>query len=392
MLRGKRILVGVGGGIAVYKAAELVRLLQKQGAEVRCAMTRAATEFVTPLTFEALTGEAVQRELFDLTAEREMGHIKLARWADLVIVAPATANLLAKLAHGVADDLLTTLMQVREGAVLIAPAMNVSMWQSAATQRNAESLRARGFAFVGPEAGELACGETGAGRLADLDAIVQAAIAALTPPTLAGQHWVIDAGPTREHWDAVRFLANGASGRLGAEIARAAALHGARVTLIAGPGTPKVEGVVRIDVCSGQQMLAAALQAAADADCFVASAAVSDYRFAEPAAGKLKRGEIAALAVQLVANPDIVATVAAMVGRPRKVIAFAAEVQSHLASGRDKLKRKGADALFANDVANMGQNMAGGWWLTETGEEQIAPLPKEQLAWELVQRIAALGD
>jgi len=229
MLNGKRILIGIGGGIAVYRVAELARLLIKAGAEVRCVMTTSACEFVTPLTFEALTGQQVHQDLFDLTSERAMGHIQLARWADAVIIAPATANLLARLAHGFADDLLSTIMLVCDKPVLLAPAMNASMWHAAATQRNVEQLKKNNMRIIGPESGALACGEQGAGRLAEPSTIITALTTLLCEQSLKGQRWVINAGPTHEAWDGVRILSNRASGKLGVLLAEQASMRGADV-------------------------------------------------------------------------------------------------------------------------------------------------------------------
>ena len=386
MAESKRILIGIGGGIAVYRVAELARLLIKAGHEVRCVMTRSACEFVTPLTFEALTGESVHTDLFDLTSEREMGHIRLARWADAVIIAPATANLLAHIAYGIADNLLTTIMQVCEAPVLLAPAMNSSMWQSAATRRNVETLRGRGLHFVGPASGNLACGEQGAGRLSEPADIVNALLPLISEQALSGQRWVLNAGPTVEEWDAVRILTNRASGTLGSHLASTAAIMGADVTLIAGPGTPATHPLVkRLDVVTAGQMLAACEREAAGADLFVGTAAVSDFRFAERHAEKLKRSDAASLTVELVANPDIVATVAGMTGRPTRVVAFAAESQAHLAHAREKLAKKGVDAIVANDIANMGSDRAGGWWLTDSGESVIEANDKADFADKIIR-------
>ena len=281
MLAGKRILLGIGGGIAVYRVAELARMLVKQGATVRCVMTPAACRFVTPLTFEALTGEKVYTELFDLTAEREMGHIRLARWADVLVIAPATADLIAKIANGISDHLLTTMLQVREGPVLLAPAMNTSMWQSPANARNLELLRGQGMHIIGPEAGMLACGEEGEGRLSEPAAILAALQPLLAEPFLSGQHWVINAGPTWEPWDDVRFLTNRATGELGLALAEAAAAHGATVRLVAGPTVAaSSDAVSRHDVMTAEEMLTVCRTLASGADVFVATAAVGDFRFA----------------------------------------------------------------------------------------------------------------
>ena len=392
MLKGKRILIGIGGGIAVYRVAELARLLIKAGAEVRCVMTRSASEFVTPLTFEALTSNKVHSELFDLTSEREMGHIQLVRWADAVVIAPATANILARLSYGIADDLLTTMMQVNEAPVLLAPAMNSSMWESDATRRNVKTLKARGINFVGPESGELACGEQGAGRLSEPGDIVNALLPLLVEQSLKGESWVINAGPTAEAWDPVRLLTNRASGKLGAQLALTAATMGAEVTLIAGPGTPKADGQVkRINVESADEMLAACIESAAGSDTFVATAAVSDFRFHDIHAEKLKRGGTATMNVELAANPDIVAAIAAMDSRPGKVIAFAAESSNHIDHARAKLSRKNVDAVVANDISNMGSNSARGWWVTPSGEIAIDTDTKQAFAEQIIQHILELN-
>ena len=391
MLSGRRILVGIGGGIAAYRTAELVRLLIKQGAEVRCVMTRSACEFVTPLTFEALTGKEAHTELFDLTSEREMGHIQLARWADVIVIAPATANLITKLAYGIADDLLTTTMQVNDKPVLIAPAMNHSMWESSATQQNVKTLRSRGFHFSGPASGELACGESGSGRLNEPETIADDLLSLLCEQKLAGQHWVLNAGPTWEEWDSVRILTNRATGTLGSKLADIASAYGAKVTLIAGPGTPAgSHRVERITIESAAEMLEACQQQAKSSDVFIATAAVSDFAFKEHSKEKLKRGDAASLSVELINNPDIVASISGMDGRPKRVIAFAAESDHHIEHARDKLNRKGVDAIFANDVSNMGSDHAGGWWISPTANEQIEAMPKGQLAETIIEKIMEL--
>jgi len=413
MFTGKRILVGIGGGIAVYRVAELVRLLIKQGAEVRCVMTKSACEFVTPLTFDALTGEQTHTELFDLTkrgdnsagepnwtaegrrnagrgkeAEHQMGHIQLARWADAIVIAPATANLLTKLAYGIADDLLTTIMHVNETPVLIAPAMNHSMWESSSTKENVATLHKRGIHFSGPASGELACGEVGLGRLNEPETIANDLAPLLHEQRLAGQQWVINAGPTWESWDSVRLLSNRATGTLGAHLATAASALGADVTLIAGPGTPGTsDRVHRIDVESADEMLTACEASAKGAELFIGTAAVSDFRFSKLIAEKLKRGDIEQLQIELTANPDIVATIASMDKRPKRVIAFAAESSDHVEHARDKLSRKGVDAIFANDVSNMGSDSGSGWWITKEKTEAIDSLPKEKIAETIIEKI-----
>jgi phosphopantothenoylcysteine decarboxylase/phosphopantothenate--cysteine ligase len=391
MLTGRHILIGIGGGIAVYRIAEFTRLLIKQGARVRCVMTRSACEFVTPLTFEALTGEEVHTELFDLTGERTMGHIQLARWADVVVIAPATANLITKLAYGIADDLLTTIMQVNDKPVLIAPAMNHSMWSSSATQENVERLKARGIRFSGPESGDLACGEKGTGRLSEPETIIDRLLPLICEQNLAGQRWVINAGPTWEQWDPVRLLTNRATGTLGSCLARTASAHGADVTLVAGPGTPETpDAVHRINVESAEEMLASCREAAKGANLFIASAAVSDFRFSKLITEKLKRGDIEQLQIELTANPDIVVTIAAMEKRPQYVVAFAAESSDHIEHAREKLSRKDVDAIFANDVASMGSATGSGWWITTDRTEQIEPLPKEKIAEKIIEKIMEL--
>ncbi|MDQ6991771.1 MAG: bifunctional phosphopantothenoylcysteine decarboxylase/phosphopantothenate--cysteine ligase CoaBC [Mariprofundaceae bacterium] len=391
MLQQKHILLGITGGIAVYRIAELARTLIKQGAHVRCIMTASACAFVSPLTFEALTGESVHTELFNLTHEREMGHIQLARWADVVLIAPATCNVLAKISHGIADDLLTTMIQVCKQPILIAPAMNPSMWQSQATQDNITTLRQRGIHILPPASGILACGEHGAGRLPDLHIIVDTLIPLLQASYLQGQRWVINAGPTVESWDAVRTLSNRASGTLGACLARVAAAWGADVCLIAGVGTPSTpEYIQRVVVKTGLEMLAACEKHAANSDVFIATAAVSDFRFTHVATEKIKRGDTSSLHVELTANPDIVAHIAHMPERPHQVIAFAAETQQHIAHAQDKLQRKGVDAIVANDVSNMGQSTSSGWWVTPQHVTALTASDKTPFAMQIIQSIMEL--
>ena len=388
MLNGKHILIGIGGGIAVYRVAELVRMLKKCGADVRCVMTRSACEFVTPLTFEALTGEQVHTELFDLTSERNMGHIALARWADAVVIAPASASLLARLAHGIADDLLSTIMLVNKAPVLLAPAMNTCMWESPASRQNMHSLSARGMHCVGPAAGELACGEQGMGRLAEPRHIYSALLPLLTEQSLHGQRWTINAGPTHEAWDDVRLLSNRASGSLGALLAEQACIRGATVALIAGPGTPPSHPEVkRTAVESAQEMLQACQQQAAGSDLFIGTAAVSDFRFMQRIQGKLKRSDTRRMHVELLANPDIIAHIATMPERPTTVIAFAAESCRHIEHARLKLQHKQVDAVVANDVRNMGSSHAGGWWVSAHSEQRIEAEDKTAFAQRIIEQI-----
>ncbi|MDQ6951965.1 MAG: bifunctional phosphopantothenoylcysteine decarboxylase/phosphopantothenate--cysteine ligase CoaBC [Mariprofundaceae bacterium] len=391
MLKGKKILLGVTGGIAVYRVAELARMLIKEGAKVRCVMTHAACQFVTPLTFEALTGEKAHTALFNLTDEREMGHIQLARWADVVLIAPATSNILAKLAHGIADDLLTTMMQVCEQPILIVPAMNVSMWQSVATQKNVAYLKQQYIQILPPASGILACGEQGVGRLPDLNVIVDRLLPLLHSPRLQGQRWVINAGPTVESWDAVRTLSNRASGTLGAYLARWAKAWGADVCLIAGVGTPATPlEVQRVNVETGLEMLEACEKAAQDSDVFIATAAVSDFRFAVTSKEKIKRQNISSMMVEMVSNPDVVAHIATMPHRPKTVVAFAAESQNHMGYAKDKLERKAVDAIVANDVSNMGLSTSSGWWVTAEQTVAFEAAHKSQFAQQIIQKVMAL--
>lgn len=387
-----RILLGVSGGIAAYKAAELTRLLIRRGMDVQVVMSKAAQQFVAPLTFEALSGKPVHSDVFGLTDGTVMGHIRLIREADAMLIAPCTADVLAKLAHGVADDLLTTLVTARgDTPVLLAPAMNPAMWHAPATQRNVDLLQQQGLRVIPPDRGDMACGEQGDGRLPTPEVLANCLGATTMPPLLHGQRWVINAGPTVEAWDAVRLLSNRASGRLGVLLATQAAMMGADVTLVAGPGVAAVPASVqRLDVVSAEEMLQACLRAGQGADVFIASAAVSDYAFAEPVAHKLKRGDVATLQVNLRSNPDIVAHVATMTARPRLVIAFAAESDAHCLHARHKLEKKGVDAIVANDIGNMGGDQAGGWWLTATGQSALTAPDKAHFSRMIVLNILEL--
>jgi phosphopantothenoylcysteine decarboxylase / phosphopantothenate---cysteine ligase len=392
VLTGRHILLAVSGGIAAYRAAELARLLIRQKAAVRCVMTKGACEFITPLTMEALTGGQAYTELFDLTGEREMGHIQLARWADVLLVAPATADIIARFAHGICDNLLATLYQARRGPVLLAPAMNSAMWEASATQRNVRLLRESGVHLVGPAEGDLACGETGVGRMSEPEEILAALYPLLLEQTLAGQRWVINAGPTHEAWDAVRLLSNRASGRLGACLAEVAAMRGADVELVAGPGTPATSSAIRRhEVESANDMLITCEQAAGGADVFVGTAAVSDYRFSDQHVGKLKRGA-GGLSVQLQENADIVAHIAGMQRRPRSVVAFAAEAEEHAGHAQEKMRAKGADAIFVNDISRMGDALGAGWWLSGDAMQEADEMDKDDLASWLVDRVRELQE
>ena len=391
MLDGKRILLIIGGGIAAYKALDLIRRLKERGAAVTPVLTRAAEEFVTPLSVSALAGEKVHRALFDLTDEAEMGHIQLSRSADLIVVAPATADLMAKMAGGRADDLASTLLLATDTRVLIAPAMNVRMWQHPATQRNLATLRGDGVLTIGPNEGEMACGEHGPGRMAEPLEIVASIETALGDGPLAGRHVLVTSGPTHEPIDPVRYIANRSSGSQGFAIAEAAARAGARVTLVSGPVTlPTPAGVDRVDVETAREM-AAAVDAALPADIAVMVAAVADWRVAEAAGQKRKKdgsGKVPPL--QLVENPDILAGLCASPQRPRLVVGFAAETEAVIPHAQAKLARKGADWIVANDVS--GEVMGGSHntvhIVTAQGVESLPEMPKAAVARAIVERIS----
>jgi phosphopantothenoylcysteine decarboxylase/phosphopantothenate--cysteine ligase len=389
-MHNKRILLIVGGGIAAYKACELIRLLRKGGYTVRCVLTAGGAHFVTPMTLAALSEHPVYTSLWDLKDEAEMGHIQLSREADLVVIAPATADLMAKMAAGIADDLATTLLLATDKPVLAAPAMNVRMWQHAATVRNVAQLRADGVTVLSPDEGPMACGEFGPGRLPEPAAIFAAIQSHFADgQALAGKHILITAGPTHEPIDPVRYIANRSSGKQGFAIAAAAASLGARVTLVAGPvalDTPV--GVTRIDVETALQM-AAAINAALPADVAILVAAVADWR-SDAAAIKIKKDGNAPAPLALVENPDILATLAASPQRPRLLIGFAAETDHVLDHAQAKLARKGCDWIIANDVSGdvMGGSHNRVHLVTATGVESWDELPKQAVADRLVSRIA----
>ncbi|TBU94827.1 bifunctional phosphopantothenoylcysteine decarboxylase/phosphopantothenate--cysteine ligase CoaBC [Stutzerimonas kirkiae] len=349
----KRIVLGVGGGIAAYKSAELVRRLRDHGAEVRVVMTQGGREFITPLTLQALSGHPVHLDLLDPAAEAAMGHIELARWADLVLIAPATADLIARLAQGLANDLLTTLVLATNAPVALAPAMNQAMWADPATQANCARLTERGLRLLGPAAGSQACGDVGLGRMLEPEELAQSAADSFENGLLTGRHLLITAGPTQENIDPVRYITNHSSGRMGFALAEAAAEAGARVTLVAGPVfLPTPERVQRIDVISARDMLTAC-EAAMPCDLLIAAAAVADYRPEVVAPHKLKKDPANGdgLLLQMVRNPDILATLAGRPDRPFSV-GFAAETENLLAYATRKLRDKNLDLIIANDVAN----------------------------------------
>ncbi len=392
----RRVLLIVGGGVAAYKALLLTRLLRKAGIGVRPILTRAGREFVTPLSLAALAEDKVYEELFSLTDEAEMGHIELSRSADLVVVAPATADLIAKAANGLAGDLASTTLLATDKPVLMAPAMNVRMWLHPATQRNIATLKADGVSFVGPEEGTMACGEFGPGRLAEPEEIFAAIMAQLKGPAarpLAGKKALVTAGPTFEPIDPVRGITNRSSGKQGFAIAEALAKLGAEVTLIAGPvAQPTPVGVKRVDVETARQMLAAS-QAALPADVGVFVAAVADWRVDEAFGTKLKKEKGGPPALTFVENPDILATLAASgPQRPRLVVGFAAETNDVEAHARAKLARKGCDWIIANDVTEPGV-MGGGenvvLLITKDGMERWDRAAKDQVATQIAARIAA---
>lgn len=388
----KRILLIVGGGIAAYKACELVRLLRKAGHQVTCVVTAGGQHFVTPMTLAALSENQVYTTLWDLKDEAEMGHIQLSRAADLVVVAPATADLLAKMAAGIADDLATTLLLATDKPVLAAPAMNVRMWQHAATQRNIATLRGDGVTVLEPDEGPMACGEFGPGRLPEPEAILRAIEDALTPSSgrLKGKHILVTAGPTHEPIDPVRYIANRSSGKQGFAIAGALAALGARVTLVAGPvALPTPAGVKRVDVETAREM-AAAVDAALPADVAVMVAAVADWRAGDAAGQKIKKGDAAAPELTLVENPDILAGLAQNAQRPRLLIGFAAETERVIEHAVAKRARKGADWIVANDVSGdvMGGDANLVQLVTESGVESWERLAKADVARRLAERIA----
>jgi phosphopantothenoylcysteine decarboxylase/phosphopantothenate--cysteine ligase len=391
-LAHKRIVLGVSGGIAAYKSAELIRRLRDAGAEVQVVMTAAAQEFITPLTLQALSGNPVHTDLLDPAAEAAMGHIELARWADLVLVAPASADCIARLAQGVANDLLTTLWLASAGLKAVAPAMNQQMWAAPALQANVALLRERGVAVFGPASGSQACGDVGEGRMLEAVALAECCAGCFESGLLTGRHVVITAGPTREAIDPVRYISNHSSGKMGFAIARACLEAGAHVTLIAGPvdlATP--ERVQRVDVVSAADMLAAAQAAAASADIFIATAAVADYRPVAVAGQKIKKSADT-LTLELVRNPDIVATVAALEKKPF-VVGFAAETENVVAHARDKLARKRLDMIACNDVARgdigfrSDDNALTVIWAG--GESVLEKAAKSVIARQLVELIAA---
>ena len=395
MLHGKRILLIVAGGIAAFKSLDLIRRLRERGASVRCVLTEAGAKFVTPLSLQALTEDRVYGDMFSLTDESEMGHIQLSRDADLLVVAPATADLLARMAAGLANDLAATVLLATDKPVLAAPAMNVRMWTHAATVANVETLKKRGVTFVGPNDGAMACNEHGPGRMSEPLEIVAAIEAMLVRDRpLAGRRALVTSGPTREALDPVRFISNHSSGKQGHAIAGALAQLGAEVTLVSGPvAVPDPYGVKVVRIESADQMLAACLDAGT-LDIAVCAAAVADWKAARPAAGKIKKKAGAPPpALELAPNPDILATLS-KVGprRPAMVVGFAAETENVVANAVDKRTRKGCDWIVANDVSPATGTFGGErntvHLITEAGTEDWPPLGKGDVAMRLAGRIA----
>ena len=388
-LASKQVLLGITGGIAAYRSAELTRRLRAQGAVVRVVMTPAATEFITPLTLQALSGNPVHTQLLDHAAEAAMGHIELARWADVIVVAPATANFIARLSNGLADDLLTTLCLATRAPLLVAPAMNQQMWHNPATQENIARLQARGITLLGPASGAQACGETGPGRLLEPDEIVPAIIAATRTNQLTGVNVMVSAGPTREFIDPVRYLSNRSSGRMGYAVARAAAEAGAVVTLVTGPVALAPPPRVRVtEVVSAAQMNAAVLAEASSCDIFISAAAVADYRSCETALQKMKKQQ-AGINLRLEKTPDILSAVSAL-ANPPFTVGFAAETENLSDNAKHKLAQKKLDMIAANRVGDgLGfdseQNALEVFW--PGGSQSLGAAPKEKLARQLVEII-----
>ncbi len=398
-----KVLVGVCGGIAAYKAAELVRALQQRGAEVRVAMTQAAEEFVRPLTFAALSGHPVYGSLWQ-PAEEERGieHITVAQEIDALVIAPATANMLAKLAHGLADDFIATVYLATQARVIVAPAMNVNMWNHPATQANVRILQERGVRIVAPDSGYLACGMTGGGRLAEIEAIAEAVMASTTPPqpmepfemgqpNLRGETVLVTAGGTREPVDAVRFLGNRSSGRMGHAVAEEGAVRGARVLLVTASGLP-AQGCEIVRVATAREMRDAVMERLADATVVIMAAAVADFRPAHVANGKIRRG--GGLPLELEPTDDGVAEVMARRQAATRVVGFAAETEDVLANGRRKLERKGVDALVVNDVSREGlgfdSGRNAGWWLTADDTVVFEATDKRLMAGRILDCIERL--
>jgi phosphopantothenoylcysteine decarboxylase/phosphopantothenate--cysteine ligase len=390
-LTNKRILLGVSGSIAAYKAAELVRRIKEQGAEIRVVLTKGGAEFVTPLTFQALSGNPVHTDLLDVEAEAAMGHIELARWADAVVVAPASANFIARLAQGRADDLLSAICLATDAPVAIAPAMNQQMWANAATQDNLKQLSSRGVYQFGPAEGDQACGEIGPGRMLEAEELVQQIAGLFETGSLVGLTVLVTAGPTQEDIDPVRYLSNRSSGKMGYAIAQAAAESGAKSILISGPTAlatpPRVQ---RFDVKSAQQLHDAVMKQVNGCDVFISTAAVADYRVAEPAQQKIKK-QSEEITLKLVRNPDVLAEVATLDNGPFTV-GFAAETENLEALAREKLQAKKLDMIAANLVSEgkvFGEEENALLVLTQNEKSELTQVHKSKLARQLIDLIAS---
>ncbi|WAJ71644.1 bifunctional phosphopantothenoylcysteine decarboxylase/phosphopantothenate--cysteine ligase CoaBC [Catenovulum adriaticum] len=391
LLKNKKILLGLSGGIAAYKCAELTRRLTEQGAQVRVVMTKAAQSFITPLTMQAVSGNPVADDLLDPAAEAAMGHIELAKWADLILIAPATADIIARLSQGMANDLLSTLCLASNAPTVVVPAMNQQMWAAPATQRNITQLKKDGRFIVGPGVGQQACGDVGAGRMLEPAQIIESLPAFFLPQVLQGKKLLITAGPTQEPIDPVRYISNHSSGKMGYALASAAQQLGAKVTLVSGPTQlEKPINCEHIAVKSAEQMLDACQQHAQQIDIFIACAAVADYKLTEVAEQKIKKTQHQ-LSLQLTKNPDILATIAQQINKPF-CVGFAAETQDVEHYAKDKMQRKNLDMIVANDVSNQAigfnsdQNAVAVYW--QNGQQNFPITDKQSLAIELLQLIA----
>jgi phosphopantothenoylcysteine decarboxylase/phosphopantothenate--cysteine ligase len=390
-IEGRRVLLGVTGSIAAYKSPDIVRRLKEQGAEVRVVLTASAEKLVSPTVFQAVSGEAVRGDIWDEKAEAAMGHIELAKWTDLILIAPATANLIAQLAAGSAENLLTTICLASEAPLTIAPSMNQAMWRDAATQNNCEVLRKRNITFIGPDDGEQACGDTGPGRMSEPADIVNRLARGGMAGRLEGLRIMVSAGPTREAIDPVRFISNRSSGKMGFAVARAAADAGAKVTLIAGPvNLPTPPGVERVDVETTQQMCDAALERVIGMDIYIGAAAISDYRPVQVATQKIKK-TADTFVLEMLRSPDLLATIAGLDDCPFTV-GFAAETENLEQHATDKLKRKKLDMIVANLVGenlcfDADDNEAVVLW--QDGRQPLPRVSKQELARQLVEVIAS---
>ncbi|MGV2989614.1 bifunctional phosphopantothenoylcysteine decarboxylase/phosphopantothenate--cysteine ligase CoaBC [Vibrio sp. E150_011] len=393
-LAGKKILLGISGGIAAYKCAELTRRLIERGAQVQVVMTKAAKEFITPLTMQAVSGRPVSDSLLDPAAEASMGHIELAKWADLILLAPATADLIARMSAGMGNDLLTTLVLASDAPIAVSPAMNQQMYLNAATQENIATLARRGMSIWGPAAGEQACGDVGPGRMLEPMQLVEKCESFFAAKPLVGKRVLITAGPTREAIDPVRYISNHSSGKMGYSLAKAAREQGAEVCIISGPvslATP--HGITRIDVVSADDMLSAVTDQASNYDVFIGCAAVADYRPTNVAEQKLKKTtHVDSMNIDMVKNPDIIASVASMKSQRPFTVGFAAETQDVEAYALDKLKRKNLDMICANDVSIEGQgfnsdtNAITVYW--KGGQQLLGCATKTELSHIIVSTIA----